>query len=187
MMRRQTVHFLGILAIGTMILVAGCAKPTPRAEGWPEPPPQPPEKAPATERKTPSGEDRLDIENLSLSQLNRVVQDMGLLRDIHFDFDSYELRPDARAILRENATFLRDYPTLRIRVEGHCDERGTNEYNLALGEKRAFASKQFMERLGVASSRLATITYGEERPLDQGHNEAAWARNRRAHHLIVAK
>jgi peptidoglycan-associated lipoprotein len=104
--------------------------------------------------------------------------------DIYFDFDQAVIRPDAQEVLRRNAEFLRENPGVSVVIEGHCDERGTSEYNLALGERRALASKAFLMNLGISSSRLSTISYGEERPVDPGSNEEAWARNRRAHFVL---
>jgi peptidoglycan-associated lipoprotein len=98
---------------------------------------------------------------------------------IYFDFDSFELKPEARAILQQKAELLKKYKNLRLVIEGHCDERGTEEYNLALGERRARAAYEFLILLGVESNRLQIVSYGEEFPADPGHNETAWAKNRR--------
>ena len=104
--------------------------------------------------------------------------------DIHFEFDSLRLNPEAQVILRKKAQWLRANPTVTVSIEGHCDNRGTNEYNLALGDRRAHSAKTFLIDLGIAESRLQSISFGEERPLDPGENEDAWARNRRAHFVI---
>jgi peptidoglycan-associated lipoprotein len=98
---------------------------------------------------------------------------------IYFDFDKSELKPEARAVLKRKAEWLRDNPEFSARIEGHCDERGTNEYNLALGERRANAAWRFLNALGISGARLTTISYGEERPVDPGSNEDAWSKNRR--------
>jgi len=103
-----------------------------------------------------------------------------VLQTVNFDYDKYDLTSVAMDILSINARGLREHPDAQVLIEGHCDERGTVEYNLALGDKRAKAVKDYLVSLGIAPSRLTTITYGKERPLDGGHNEAAWARNRRA-------
>jgi len=108
-------------------------------------------------------------------------------QDVYFDFDKYDLRPDARAILDKKVAFLNENGSMRIQVEGHCDERGTSEYNLVLGERRANASKQYVTTAGINTARLSTISYGKERPLDPGHDEAAWARNRRSHFVITGQ
>lgn len=97
-----------------------------------------------------------------------------------FDYDSYALREDARAALDKNAGLLRSNAGVNVTVEGHCDERGTAEYNLALGEKRAQAARDYLVAAGIQAGRLQTVSYGKERPVDMGHDEAAWAKNRRA-------
>jgi len=110
-----------------------------------------------------------------------------LLRDVHFDFDKYDIRPADADILRENAAILMQNPTVKIQVEGHCDERGTAEYNLALGERRANSVKKYLVSLGVPADRLSTISYGKELPLDPGHDEGAWTKNRRGHLTVLSK
>ncbi len=115
------------------------------------------------------------------------VFESSLLKDIHFDFDRYNVRPGDASILRENAVLLKKYPNVKIQIEGHCDERGTVEYNLALGERRANSAKDYLVSLGISPARISTISYGKEKPLDSGHNEAAWAKNRRAHTVVTAK
>ena len=115
------------------------------------------------------------------------VLESKLLKDIHFDFDRYEIRPEDAEILKENAALLIKYPDKRIQIEGHCDERGTAEYNLALGERRAQSARDFLISLGIAPNRITTISYGEEKPLDPGHHEEAWAKNRRCHFVILPK
>ena len=127
--------------------------------------------------------DLLDIGAKSLEELNTE----GHLKDVQFDYDSADLSPPMRATLEENAAWLSRYPSVSILVEGHCDERGTVEYNLALGEERARAVRDYLRDLGVGSGRMRIISYGKEFPLDPGHNETAWRRNRRAHLEIVAK
>jgi peptidoglycan-associated lipoprotein len=89
--------------------------------------------------------------------------------------------------LKANSAFLKKFPNIKIQIEGHCDERGTNEYNLALGERRANSTKKYLLSLGVSENRMSTISYGEEKPMDSAHNEEAWAKNRRAHFVITAK
>jgi len=115
------------------------------------------------------------------------VLESKMLKDIHFDFDKYDIRPGDAEILKENAALLMKYPNVKIQIEGHCDERGTVEYNLALGERRANSTKRYLVSLGISGDRISTISYGEERPLDPGHNEEAWTKNRRAHTVILSK
>ena len=115
------------------------------------------------------------------------VFESKLLKDIRFDYDKYEIRREDEEILRENAAFLKKNPKMKIQIEGHCDERGTAEYNLALGERRANSTKKYLVSLGITSDRISTISYGEERPLDPRNNEEAWAKNRRAHIIVLSK
>ena len=105
--------------------------------------------------------------------------------DVYFEFDSVRLAPQALEILTKKAKWLRANPAAKITIEGHCDNRGTNEYNLALGEGRAQSAKAFLVDLGINSSRLETISYGEERPIDHTQTEESWAKNRRAHFVII--
>jgi len=106
------------------------------------------------------------------------------IADIYFDFDKYNLKPEAQAILKAGAPAYLKYKDYKLVVEGHCDERGTVEYNLALGQKRADEAAKYLVDLGIEKDRIKTISYGKEMPLDKGHDEAAWAKNRRAHFVI---
>ncbi len=111
----------------------------------------------------------------------------GPLQDVHFAYDSYELSEEARDILAANAEWLRNNSAVSVEIEGHCDERGTVEYNLALGAKRARAVKEFLTDAGISPQRLSTISYGEELPLCREPTESCWARNRRAHFVLISK
>jgi peptidoglycan-associated lipoprotein len=115
------------------------------------------------------------------------TEEMSALKDVLFDYDKYNIRDDARPVLDNVASFLRKNGTINILIEGHCDERGTNEYNLALGEKRAKAAKDYLISLGVMPARLSIITYGEEKPLCTEHTETCWQKNRRAHFVVTEK
>ncbi len=108
------------------------------------------------------------------------------LETVFFDFDQWSIREDQKEVMARNSQWLKSNPGVKVRLEGHCDERGTSEYNLALGQKRAEAVKSFLEGLGISSQQLTTVSYGEERPLDPEHNEAAWAKNRRVD-IVPAK
>ncbi|WP_027716025.1 peptidoglycan-associated lipoprotein Pal [Desulfuromonas sp. TF] len=107
------------------------------------------------------------------------------IQRIFFDFDQYVLTSQARDILAGNAAYLKANPEVSVRIEGHCDERGSDEYNLALGERRAQSAQKYLISLGIDSSRLDVISYGEEKPLDPGNNEEAWAKNRRAEFVVT--
>ena len=106
------------------------------------------------------------------------------VKDIFFDYDSYDLRDDARQVLRDNARALAERGTLRLVVEGHCDERGSEKYNLALGDMRANSAKEFLVAQGIPADRIETVSLGEEQPFAQGHDESAWSQNRRAHFVL---
>ena len=111
-----------------------------------------------------------------------------VLKDIHFDTGKYDIRPEDATILREIATLLMEHPNVKIQIEGHCDERGSSEYNLALGERRANRAKNYLISLGVSADRILTISYvRKDTSLDLGHNEKAWAKNRRVHFVILSE
>jgi peptidoglycan-associated lipoprotein len=107
------------------------------------------------------------------------------LKDVFYEFDRYDLSADARSTLRANADWLKNNASARVEIEGHCDERGTSEYNLALGAKRAQAAREFLSSLGIPADRLSTISYGQEIPLCREHSEDCWKQNRRARFVIV--
>lgn len=183
--------FVTVLILCFSLVMIGCPKkttvkeePSVKKEGAAEPEA---ERA-AKEKETKSKE---QFEKSLVAQKTPGIQgevfESALLKDIHFDFDKYDIRPEDAAILRENAALLKKFPNVKVQLEGHCDERGTIEYNLALGERRANRTKDFLISSGISTARLSTISYGKERPLDPGHNEQAWAKNRRAHTIITAK
>ena len=119
-------------------------------------------------------------------QPKRTLQE-SQFQTVYFDFDRYNLRPDAKAALDANYALLRDYPDVIVKIEGHCDERGTVEYNLSLGEKRAKAAMDYLSGLGISSSRLSIISYGKERPAVAGNNESAWSKNRRCEFRVISQ
>jgi peptidoglycan-associated lipoprotein len=122
-----------------------------------------------------------------LAAVNDYLWKNGLLGDVYFEFDKSDLIEDARARLARNAEWLRSHPEFEVTIEGHCDERGTNEYNLALGERRAAAAKDYLSSLGVGAARLRTLSYGEERPQCSESSESCWSRNRRAHFVVTSR
>ncbi len=109
----------------------------------------------------------------------QVTEAQNRLQTIYFEYDAFDLSSSAQETLRLNAKVIEQYPDVRIQVQGHCDERGSEEYNLALGDKRARSARDFLVNLGISPDRLTTISFGEERPVDPGHDDAAWAKNRR--------
>jgi peptidoglycan-associated lipoprotein len=130
-----------------------------------------------------------DTDQSSLKQLQEgkstATAASSPLKDVFFEFDRYDLTSDARTTLRANADWLKSNSSTRVEIEGHCDERGTNEYNLALGAKRAQAAREFLSTLGIPADRLSTISYGEEIPVCREHSESCWQQNRRARFVIV--
>ena len=160
-----------LLLVGLPLI--GCAKkspapppapPTTAKETPPAPPPAPPakEEAPPTPSSVESGD----------------------FSPAFFDLDSYTIRADARTALDKDAKVLRDHPNVNVTIEGHCDERGTVEYNQALGEKRANAARDYLAAAGIAATRMDVISYGKERPVANGHDEASWQQNRRAQFVV---
>jgi peptidoglycan-associated lipoprotein len=157
------------------ILASGCAKKPP-APTTP-PPTQPVEPAPTPPPPAPPQETTPPAPSVSSDDFQPAF----------FDFDSFTLSGDARSALDADAKLLRDNANIQVTIEGHCDERGTSEYNQALGEKRAQAARDYLAAAGIDASRMQTISYGKEQPFDAGHDEAAWAKNRRAHFKVTIK
>jgi len=121
----------------------------------------------------------------NIEEANRQAQLRGFIKDAFFGYDEAALGVDAQAALTDSANWLKQHRDYNLLIEGHCDERGTEQYNLALGDRRANQAKQFLMTLGVDAARIRTVSYGEERPFDPGHDESAWAKNRRAHLVLV--
>jgi len=173
-MKPMNMRWTAVALLALALAAAGCAKksteaaptptptPTPAPVTPPPPPPPPPDNTPPPAPRITSTD----------------------FRPVFFDFDSYTLREDARGALDANAKLLRDNPTVNITIEGHADERGTAEYNLALGERRAQAARDYLTAAGIPSARIQIISYGKERPFDPGHDESAWSQNRRAHTTV---
>lgn len=151
------------------ISLGGCGCFYQQMKGETPPPPPPPAKVAPPEQKV------------------EVPVAVTALQDIHFDFDKYNIRDVDAAILKENMKWFqaKENAGKKVRIEGHCDERGTVEYNLVLGQKRADSAKNFLVNLGADAKLLETVSYGKEKPVDPAHNEAAWAKNRRAHFLAL--
>jgi peptidoglycan-associated lipoprotein len=160
-------------------------------------PPPPPASAPATPSRPPAPPEPVNeptivppepvrddaISSASLDDLNK----SSPLKPVFFELDSSDVGAAAQKVLDENAVVLKRYGTWAVTIEGHCDERGTAEYNLALGERRAIAARAYLVSLGIPADRLRTVSYGKEFPFDPGHDESAYEKNRRAHFVITAK
>jgi peptidoglycan-associated lipoprotein len=185
-----------VLAAGVVAAAVGCGKkPAPEAPKPPpppppvveqrQPPPPPPPPAPAPPREVPPRpptEDEI-FARMSLAELNAKRP----LEDVFFEYDKADLGDQARANLQRDFEWLRRWPTTRVTIEGHADSRGTNEYNLALGERRAAAARDYLVSLGIAASRINIVSKGEEQPFCREENESCWALNRRGHFDITAK
>lgn len=192
---RPTARAAAAVAVTLLVLSVGACgkKQPPVARPFPVPPPStgttgtrppaPPEPVaePTVVPPEPIKED--PVGTRSLDDLNRESP----LKAVFFALDSAEISGEAQTALNANAEILKKYSTWAVTIEGHCDERGTAEYNLALGERRAVAARAYLVSLGVAADRLRTVSYGKEFPFDAGHDESAWAKNRRAHFVITAK
>jgi peptidoglycan-associated lipoprotein len=185
-MKRTTLMAIPLLALA--LVAVGCKKKAPVtaaempvevervAQSEPARPAPPPQVAPET-----------DVWGGDLDTLNAYVREHGLLQTVYFDFDRSELRGDARERLAANARFLQEHPDLEVMIEGHADERGTNEYNLALGDRRASTTRGYLASLGVQGDRARTVSYGEERPECSDSQEGCWWKNRRAQFVIVGR
>jgi peptidoglycan-associated lipoprotein len=148
--------------------------------------PEPAEPVPTPERDFVAPEmETPEVLSEDIAEANRQARANGWIRDAFFAFDASTLDEDAQEALRRSATWLREHPDLDLLIEGHCDDRGTEQYNLALGERRASTAMAFLSALGIAESRIETVSYGEERPFETGATEEAWAQNRRAHLVLV--
>ena len=193
-MKLRRSVWLSTATLLLLVVIAGCnrripppappppAPPPPAATpAPPPPPPPPPAPAPAPPPK-PLTEDEI-FQRKTLAELNAEMP----LADVFFDFDESTIKDDQRAVLQKNMDWLRRWTSVRITVEGHTDSRGTNEYNLSLGERRAAAVKDYLAGLGLAADRVLVISKGEETPVCAENVEGCWSRNRRAHFVVTAK
>jgi peptidoglycan-associated lipoprotein len=189
-MSKRNTFVVPSLVIGLAVFAASCG-PKQQEETVPQPvqpaeqptTTQPPERPPVEVEGEGFEQQKPEVEEMTeptVAQLNAE----GVLETVYFDFDKSDLSDEARALLRANAEWLRGHPKYGVVIEGNCDERGTIEYNLALGQRRAETVRDYLTSLGVSASRLRTKSYGEERPAVMGHDERAWALNRRADFVI---
>ena len=191
---RRDANKLMVVAVLLTLTIGACAKKQPPVArplppppgntatgGTIPPPPQPVNEPPVVVPPEPVTDD--SISGKTLDDLNRDSP----LKPLFFELDSSDVSADGQRVLQENASIMKKYPAWQITIEGHCDERGTAEYNLALGERRALAAKNYLVSLGVPADKVKTVSYGKEFPFDPGHEDAAWSKNRRAHFVITAK
>lgn len=178
-----------ILAMICVVAVAFAVSCKPKTKPTPPPPPQVKEQ-PKVEKvvePAPVKKPELTEEEIFMSKSLETINKEKPLSMIYFDYDKYFIRDEAKPVLEANAVWLKKWRSTKILIEGHCDERGTEEYNLALGEKRSKSAADYLLSLGIPAERLKTISYGKSQPLDMGHDETAWTKNRRAQFLIIEK
>jgi len=180
-MKKRWIHLMVVLA--ALAFVAACVcqpqvvKPTEAAKPVP-----PAEKI--VQEEVVAAPKPAEVKETEVKEEAK-VEEVSPLEDIFFALDDYSLTDTAKATLEKNAAWMKNNPNTKVRIEGNCDERGTNEYNMALGERRANSGKKYLSKLGVKEEQLATVSYGEEKPFDPGHSEEAWAKNRRDHFVIA--
>ncbi len=192
-MRKKRLAGVSIALVACLVFVGGCAKKTVKtgesATAGPAATTADVEPAPPAPAEPAFGEEEpLDSGRRSpAASARRIIEGRTTapMLPIYFDFDKYNIRADQKKRLIANAEFLKRNPRLIVRIEGNCDERGTNEYNMALGERRAMSAKKYLVDLGIAAERIKIISYGEERPLNRGHDEYAWSQNRRDDFVIM--
>ena len=184
-MKRASISWILVLGV-SLVAPLGCKKKPPATAADRVPASAPPSGATAVAppaAPAARGDRTQDVLSDDLATLNG----KGYLKDVFFDFDESSLREDSRAALARDAEWLKKYPSVRILLEGHCDDRGTEAYNLSLGERRAGATREYLDELGVAATRLTTVSYGKEKPFCTDGTESCRQENRRAHFLVVAK
>lgn len=185
---KQTVGWLGTVAV--LLVVGACGGGTPEPEPEPEPivdtGPSAEERAAAEARRAAAEAERIRREEEARRAAERRRVQEIIRERVHFDFDKSDVRSDMESVLTRKVNVLRQYSGIRLRIEGHCDERGSNEYNLALGQRRAEAVRRYLTSHGLDADRFSTISFGEERPAVDAHNDDAWAQNRRSEHIILS-
>jgi peptidoglycan-associated lipoprotein len=179
---------IAVLTSIVALMLAFSTSCKPKAKTTPPPPPA--QEQPKVEKvdeaaavKKPAMTEEEIFMSKSLEQINLEAP----LQMIHFDYDQYMIREDAKPTLEGDAAWMKKFSSAKVLIEGHCDERGTEEYNLALGEKRAKAAFDYLASLGVSPDRMKVISYGKSQPLDSGHTETSWQKNRRAQFLVIEK
>lgn len=195
-MQRQQIGWHGtlvaVLVLAVGLLVSACprapqvgeAQPSGMGATTPAPSPPPPVAAPVAPAAPPKVAEEPVRPPAAVAERPVTPPGAPPLEDAFFDFDKSDLRADAKASLNRNLAWLKANAGIKIALEGHCDERGTNEYNLALGERRAKSVQEYLVAAGIAADRIKTISYGEERPFVLGHDESAWRYNRRGHFAV---
>lgn len=173
------IGIIGLVLCFSIMITTGCAKKSVVAAGE--------QKAVAETAKdvVQKEEPAKEVAKVEEEAVKEKAAPEEIFKDINFDFDKFNLKPEAREILKQHAAFLAKNTNKNVTIEGHCDERGTAEYNLALGERRAKEAMKYLQELGINGKRIKTVSYGKEKPLDPGHNEEAWAKNRRDYFVVT--
>lgn len=175
-MRKEMLSYLIVMAfVCSVLLIAGCATTSQETEGSDAVG----KSTDVTQAQSQAGQQSKDMKGQKIDEYQAQQMSTFEASNIYFDFDRAVLRPEAKENLKDKADWMQANPDISIVIEGHCDERGTTEYNLALGERRAHSAKRYLSALGIAENRINTVSYGEERPADPRSNEEAWALNRR--------
>ena len=196
-MKRMSKVFLVGVALLALIVAAACSTKRKKVEPATQPvaeaavpevpaPPARPETDVAPAQDFVNEEQPQEVVPTDIEQLNKWARDKGYIRDAFYNYDEATLDGAAQSALQASATWLRgEGAAYNLLIEGHCDERGTEQYNLALGDRRAYSAKEYLTTLGINAGRIRTVSYGEERPFEQGQSESAWSQNRRAHLVLV--
>ncbi|HEV2064694.1 MAG TPA: peptidoglycan-associated lipoprotein Pal [Thermoanaerobaculia bacterium] len=187
MKRNLTTTALLMLFVGALAALTACAKKPPKNAVEAKPASAPTGASVETRVTPPQPAPRQDVVASPIAESIAVLNSKGYLNAAYFDYDKADLRDDARATLAGNADWLKKYPSIQVLIEGHCDERGTSAYNLALGDRRANAAREYLASLGIDATRMKTVSYGKERPGCTESTEACWQKNRRAPFVITAK
>jgi peptidoglycan-associated lipoprotein len=170
--RATLAKAMAIVGVGVLLMMAGCSSKKPAPIGGENP------------NANGIGENNSAASTTNDDWINGTIGKGGPLSDIHFGYNDYTIQEQDGSVLKSNASWLQAHPQTRVQVEGYCDERGSEEYNIALGAKRAQAGKDYLATLGISDSRMSTISYGKELPLCQDHDESCWAQNRRDHFMV---
>jgi len=194
-MMKRRIHLIVLMAVVLSVVAGACAKKPPTvARPMPPPPdntnaipPTPPAPPRPVDEPIPVPPEPEAIRSGDLKDDLDTLNRSGVLKPVFFELDSSDVSGDSQKVLQENAEVMRKNSQWQVTIEGHCDERGTAEYNLALGERRAIAARTYLVSLGIPAERVRVVSYGKEFPFEQGHDESAWSKNRRAHFVITAK
>jgi len=185
MRKNVWLALLLVMILPAMLFTVSCAKKAVETQPAETPQPEQVTAPPKEDMAAAEAAEKARQEAARLrGETEAMARDVFINEDVYFEFDSSALLPDAQTVLGSKGSYLRANPDITVTIQGNCDERGTDAYNMALGQRRADSAKAFLVNMGIDADRLSTISYGEERPVDPGHNEAAWAKNRRDHFVI---